>query len=555
MDQFSRGRNSWIQKSQGLTITTIFLMSCTQLLAEDFPVPSLETLDHQGVNGSLVICGGGKLPDEIFETFRQLAGGEKARLVVIPTASARAETNSGESFISPWKERGFAHVDVLHTRDREVANSTEFVAPLRQATAVWIVGGQQSKLGKVYAGTKVEEELQAVLKRDGVIGGTSAGAAIQSRLMIASGNPVANLQRGLDLLPGAVIDQHFKARKRLPRLTGTLKQHPGHFGIGVDEGTALVVQGRAMKAIGASTVTICLAASKTRKAKQYELSTGEIADLTALRRAAIARASHQFPPDKLRTPTVKNGSLMIIGGGKMTPDLWKEFVELAGGADAKIVIVPAASSNRSPERRSEFKILRNLGVKHVVALHTSDRDEANKEEFLRPLKEATGVWFTGGRQWKIVDAYAGTETEKAFHEVLKRGGVIAGSSAGATIQGEYLVRGNPLGNRDMMAEGYERGFGYLPGSAIDQHFTQRDRHPDLEGVKKTFPQLLCIGIDESTAIVVQKSTARVLGKNDVYFFDAANDAEDQTTKTKVSPGEVYDLQTRQTVEDPSPSKE
>ena len=98
-------------------------------------------------------------------------------------------------------------------------------------------------------------------------------------------------------------------------------------------------------------------------------------------------------------------------------------------------------------------------------------------------------------------------------DVLRRGGVIGGSSAGATIQGEFLVRGHPLGNTVMMAEGYERGFGFLPGTAIDQHFTQRGRHPDLIPVIQRHPKLLGIGIDESTAIVVTGTKVEVLGQH------------------------------------------
>jgi cyanophycinase-like exopeptidase len=127
--------------------------------------------------------------------------------------------------------------------------------------------------------------------------------------------------------------------------------------------------------------------------------------------------------------------------------------------------------------------------------------------------------------------------------------VIGGSSAGATIQGDYLVRGNPLGNRDMMAEGYERGFAFLPGCAIDQHFTQRGRQPDMDALKQAFPQLLGIGIDESTALIVQKTTARVIGKKDVYFYDASPcDNSDRPPFTKVSSGRAYDLQRRMPIE-------
>src|SRR5205823_10371724 len=102
--------------------------------------------------------------------------------------------------------------------------------------------------------------------------------------------------------------------------------------------------------------------------------------------------------------------------------------------------------------------------------------------FQEPLREAKGVWFSGGRQWRFVDAYEGTLCEKLFHDVLKRGGAIGGSSAGATIQGAYLCRGNPLGNLDIMAEGYERGFGFLPGTAIDQHFFKRNRLGDMQNL-------------------------------------------------------------------------
>ncbi len=104
--------------------------------------------------------------------------------------------------------------------------------------------------------------------------------------------------------------------------------------------------------------------------------------------------------------------------------------------------------------------------------------------------------------------------------MLRRGGVIGGSSAGATIQGEFLVRGHPLGNTVMMAEGYERGFAFLPGVAIDQHFAQRSRQPDLLPVVKRHPKLLGIGIDESTAVVVIGAKAEVIGQSSAHFVSA-----------------------------------
>jgi cyanophycinase len=165
------------------------------------------------------------------------------------------------------------------------------------------------------------------------------------------------------------------------------------------------------------------------------------------------------------------------------------------------------------------------------------------------LREATGVWFGGGRQWRFVDAYEGTGVVELFRDVLRRGGVIGGSSAGATIQGEYLVRGNPLGNTDMMAEGYERGFAFLPGVAIDQHFAQRDRFGDLAAVVERFPQVLGIGIDEGTALVVRGSIGEVTGQGSVHVFDrnrphAPGGGDFET----IGPGGRFDLARRARVD-------
>jgi cyanophycinase len=132
--------------------------------------------------------------------------------------------------------------------------------------------------------------------------------------------------------------------------------------------------------------------------------------------------------------------------------------------------------------------------------------------------------------------------------VLTRGGVIGGSSAGASIQGEYMPRGSPLGNVEMMTEGYERGLGFLPGVAIDQHFTQRRRHADMTGLMRRFPQLLGIGLDEGTAIVVQQSTAKVMGRGQVHFYDyRMGEPAGQKDYVAAKAGAAYDLDARKVV--------
>ncbi|HEY2154867.1 MAG TPA: cyanophycinase, partial [Isosphaeraceae bacterium] len=168
----------------------------------------------------------------------------------------------------------------------------------------------------------------------------------------------------------------------------------------------------------------------------------------------------------------RKGSL-VVGGGDDVLEIRRRFVELAGGPDAKFVLIPTASeADEFPPRVLE-SWKRRFGVKNATLLHTRDPKRADTEDFVGPLREANAVWFGGGRQWRIVDAYLGTRTQREIEAVLARGGVIGGSSAGATIQGSYLVRGAPEGNEIMMAEGHEVGFGYLKNVAVDQHLITR----------------------------------------------------------------------------------
>ena len=184
--------------------------------------------------------------------------------------------------------------------------------------------------------------------------------------------------------------------------------------------------------------------------------------------------------------------------------------------------------------------LQGQKVKNITVLQQRWRDEVNGSVFKEALEKATGIWFGGGRQWRFVDAYENTKAVELFNAVLERGGIIAGSSAGASIQAEYMVRGDPLGNQVVMAEGYEHGLGFLKGVAIDQHLTQRGRLNDLRTVVKRFPQLLGIGLDESTGILVRNSRAQVLGKNAVFFLDPSSNSESRLVE-----GQTYDLEKRQ----------
>jgi cyanophycinase len=257
-----------------------------------------------------------------------------------------------------------------------------------------------------------------------------------------------------------------------------------------------------------------------------------------LRRAALDRQGPPFPAKKVRSPVVPEGTLFLVGGGRVPGEILDRFFAAAGGERARLAIIPISSP--APLRRPLWleEEAERRGVEAVNVLQPRTPEGVDDPEVLRFLDTATAVWFGGGRQWRFVDAYEDTRALERLHAVLKRGGVIGGSSAGASIQAEYMARGNPLGSRQIMAEGYERGLDFLPGAAVDQHFRQRNRFPDMEALMRTHSQLLGIGIDEATALVVREHHAEVLGEGEAHFYDWR---QAEGAPEALGRGEVYDL--------------
>lgn len=205
------------------------------------------------------------------------------------------------------------------------------------------------------------------------------------------------------------------------------------------------------------------------------------------------------------------GSLVIVGGGAPLPDAIRDrFVELAGGKNARLVVITTASVNADrPDRLKTPAYFRALGLASVAVLHTHSRDRANTPAFVKPLTEATGVWFTGGVQSRLTDVYRGTLVEAELHRLLARGGVIAGTSAGAAVMTHVMIVG---GNPHAVVG---TGFGFLPGLVVDQHFQNRHRLDRLLGVLAQYPECPGLGIDEQTAVVVTGHTVTVLGNGEV----------------------------------------
>lgn len=492
-------------------------------------------LDPRGLPGPLVLGGGGKPSTDTRRAFFDLAGKDKARIVVLTTAADRER--AGE-VVKLWEELKPASVVVLHARDKKQTDDAEFVKPLADATGVWLHGTDQRKLVAAYRGTLVEKELKKLHARGGVIGGKGGGESAMGSLLVDLG---AEPVEGFGLLPGFIIDEKKAILK-------ALEAHPAYVGLDVPDNAGVVIRGRVARVIGTEPITVCAVKGAGRDAANAEYKAGALLDLCQLQRAAFNRAAKEpFPPANPPVAEVAKGSLVIVGGGGAGPEIWKKFIDLAGGADAPLVVVTTAMEDPLAPESVEEKILKRSGAKNVVPLHTRDRKEADNPKFSEVLTKAKGVWFSGGRQWRFVDSYEGTLTEKRFREVLARGGVIGGSSAGASIQSEYMPRGHPLGNTVVAAEGYERGFGFLPGCAVDQHFFARKRTADMTGLMKQYPQYLGIGLDEGTAIVVTGSTAEVIGKSKVAFYDTKKKPEGPQDYEEVFPNEKYDLKERKKV--------
>jgi len=209
-----------------------------------------------------------------------------------------------------------------------------------------------------------------------------------------------------------------------------------------------------------------------------------------------------------------------------------------------VVIPTAGGADEYDQFYQGLNAWRDQGATNLTVLHTKDRSQAESDEFVRAIREASGVWFPGGRQWHLADSYLDTQTERELHNLLDRGGVIGGSSAGATIQGSYLVRGDTGGNEIMMGDHVE-GFGFLTNSAIDQHLLKRNRQFDLVEVIQAHPELLGIGIDENTAIVVTGNSFEVIGESYVAIYDNQRMIGDHGFFFFLSAGDRFDLVTRE----------
>lgn len=482
------------------------------------PAPA-PRLDPAGIGGALVLAG----PDATETALAAFvkAAGEKEEKKKVLLFSGDDSNATGEALRIL---QGLVPEDRLAPTNDPV----RLLAQLDEAEGLWLAGAEPESLLPLARNPAAPAALQAFLRSGKTVG---ASSGVRSLLGSQKSAPHA-----LSLLP----DAHLGPEPP----DDLLELSPHLVAYEWDANATLLVRGRLIRAIGPGQVRIRRKTRFGEPPATLPLSASSpLADLTALRRTARDAAIR--PPAKPPKPIVRRGTLILIGGGGMPAGIVERFVKLAGGKDARIVALPTAVPDpiRKPYRIDDT--FRKAGAGQVTVLPGRSLDEVESAEYLAALKEVTGLWFGGGRQWRFVDAYLDTEAHPLMQDVLRRGGVVMGSSAGASIQAEYLARGNPLGNLAIMAYGYERGLGFLPGAAVDQHFSQRNRFDDLKALTQAHPRLLGIGIDESTALVVRKKIGEVTGKGKVFFYD--NRMETGPKQTAVKAGERFDLAARKLV--------
>ena len=217
---------------------------------------------------------------------------------------------------------------------------------------------------------------------------------------------------------------------------------------------------------------------------------------------------------------------MIIGGAEdklRRRTVLTEFVRAAGGAEARIAVIATASS-LGPEVVEVYDALfRKLGAADVVSARPESREQAGDPSYVDILDDVTGVFMTGGNQLKLSGVISGTPFGDAIRAAHERGVVIAGTSAGASIQSSHMVAFGVGGAtpKQRMTQ-VAAGLGLLDSTVIDQHFEQRNRYGRLLMIVAQSPQLLGLGVDEDTAAIVQDNVLSVVGRGAVTILDPRN---------------------------------
>jgi cyanophycinase len=263
---------------------------------------------------------------------------------------------------------------------------------------------------------------------------------------------------------------------------------------------------------------------------------------------ALIATSPQIPPaaPKVGPP---RGTLIGTGGGT-TPEIMAEFIKAAGGPNALIIVIPTSSAFGGdstgllvgrrvvggvaiePTEEDVMAPLKSAGAKNVQVLHTRERNTANSDSFVGPLKRATGVWTTGGNPDLFMDAYGGTKTEQELRNLLERGGVIGGPSAGAII----------LGSKGPPSPANRTYFGFARGVVFWPHMTTMNQLPAFQTHASQHPEVINLAADEPTGWLIRGDIATIIGAGNAFVY--GDDPGNSQQYITLHRGDQYNLATR-----------
>jgi cyanophycinase len=216
------------------------------------------------------------------------------------------------------------------------------------------------------------------------------------------------------------------------------------------------------------------------------------------------------------------GHLVLIGGAEKPAAAMKKFVELAGGVEALIVVIPTASEEAGTGQYYIDLFAKNLGARNVKVLPIKTKKDARRADYVATAGKAGGIFFAGGDQRRILDALENTPVLEAIRERFRDGAVIGGTSAGTACQSPLMITGE--GDFEVIRTGaveLRNGLGFFSGVIVDQHFIARQRFNRLATVVLENPSFVGVGVDEATAVWVRPDeTFEVIGKSSVLVLDA-----------------------------------
>jgi cyanophycinase len=237
--------------------------------------------------------------------------------------------------------------------------------------------------------------------------------------------------------------------------------------------------------------------------------------------------------------------LVLLGGGPRPPEALARFVDWAGGGDARLLVVTWASAEPLESYVSLERDLHQYRPATIEAAPFAPLGPGDRDRMLAAVKRATGIFFGGGDQGRIIDALQDRELAEALRLRYRQGVVFAGTSAGTAVMSGLTITGVGDGTvLDGRQVEVRAGLGLLPGVILDQHFLKRQRQNRLFGLVLDHPRLLGVGVDEGAALAVTDNRhAEVLGPGAVMMVDAVVGTDDLIVSL-IRPGETFDLKTR-----------